>query len=258
MKLTTLISTLCAAALVAADQRTAQIYVQPISRDSDLPQPLAEVSYDPLAPSTSSIISYEAPDIPEGVSLVRIGVYDPKTSKWTAGTTATSVENFSKGYSPNLILSVNEKGDVLSAACKGVRIDAGETRDFGPKALVMVEAKGKQPELNKPVVLSPEGKKVEPEAEKTLLQKYVDVTIWVMGEIANRLQVLVGDCYCGGDDNIWRRRSKIDVDTEICDLFPCSILEPSTCKRSEDSSVHYLSKPCRSDMRTRMLPSGLT
>lgn len=173
MKVATIFSTLCAAALVAADQLTAQVYIQPVLPNSDLPQPLAEISYDPIAPTISSIVSYEAPELPESASLLRIGIYDPRTSKWTAGTTVTSVDTFSKGYSPNIILSVNEKGDVLSAACTGVRIDAGETRDFGPKAVVVVESKGKQPELNKPVVLSPEGKKVEAEPEKSLLQKYV-------------------------------------------------------------------------------------
>ena len=60
----------------------------------------------------------------------------------------------------------------MGAALKGVRIDAGQTRDFGPKAVVLVDRLGSQPELNKPVVLAPNGKKVEPEPEKTMLQKY--------------------------------------------------------------------------------------
>lgn len=55
---------------------------------------------------------------------------------------------------------------------RGVKIDAGHTRDFGPQALVVVTSAGKQPDLNKPVVLSPEGRKVQPEAEKSFLQKY--------------------------------------------------------------------------------------
>ena len=171
MKVTSLLSTLCAATLVAADQRTAQIYIQPITSTPGAPLPLAEVAYDPLSLSSSSVISYEAPEIPELSSLVRVGLYDSKSKSWIAGTTATSANTFGKGYSPNLILTVDEKGEVLSAAVKGVRIDAGQTRDFGPKAVVLVETKGKQPELNKPVVLSPGGKKVAEEPEKSLLQK---------------------------------------------------------------------------------------
>ena len=220
MKVTALFSTLCAAALVAADQRTAQVYIQPVSPNSDLPQPLAEISYDPIAPTSGSIISYEAPEIPESASLLRIGLYDPVTSKWTAGTTVTSVDTFSKGYSPNLILSVNEKGDVLGAACTGVRIDAGETRDFGPKAVVVVESRGKQPELNKPVVLSPEGRKVEPEQEKTLLQKYDHLRLHLVRLDANSLQILVGDWSCGIHDHGWRRRREIDLISKYPILFP--------------------------------------
>lgn len=34
---------------------------------------------------------------------------------------------------------------------------------FGPQARLLVAGKGKQPELKKPIVLSPEGKKVEKE-----------------------------------------------------------------------------------------------
>ncbi|KAL6855336.1 hypothetical protein ACO1O0_006477 [Amphichorda felina] len=182
MRVATFIAALCAATLASANPRTAQIYIQPLTVTTTNPEPLAEVSYDPLSLDTTSIVAYEAPEIPETADLVRIGLYDPKSSQWISGTTVASVDNFSKGFSPNLILTVDARGgEVLSAACKGVRIDAGQTRDFGPKAVVLVEGKGKQPELNKPVVLSPEGRKVE-EQEKTFLQKY-----WWMIAIAGFL-----------------------------------------------------------------------
>ncbi|KAJ3505643.1 hypothetical protein NM208_g16170 [Fusarium decemcellulare] len=70
------------------------------------------------------------------------------------------------------MLSVDDAGDVRSVAFKGVRIDAGQTRDFGPKAVVITEKKGSQPELNKPVVLSPNGRKAGEEEQKSFLQKY--------------------------------------------------------------------------------------
>lgn len=171
MKFTVLFSTICAAALVAAEQRTAQIYIQPIQSGTALPEPFAEVAYDAASLSSTSILSYDAPEIPEDAELVRIGLYDPKTSQWTSGTTIAAVDNFGKGYSPTILLSVDSKGEVLSAACKGVLIDAGQTRDFGPKAVVLVEGKGAQPELNKPVVLSPGGKRAVDEPEKSFLQK---------------------------------------------------------------------------------------
>ncbi|POR31867.1 Uncharacterized protein TPAR_07917 [Tolypocladium paradoxum] len=172
MRITALLSALCAAAAVHANPRTAQIYIQPITSSSQAPSPLAEVSYDPAALSLSSVVSYEAPDIPAAARFVRIGLYDAKARTWTSGTTVAAADNFSKGYSPNIVLSTDGSGAVVSASCKGVAIDAGQTRDFGPKVVVLPETRGKQPQLNKPVVLSPEGKKVEPEQEKTFLQKY--------------------------------------------------------------------------------------
>ncbi|PNY27578.1 Uncharacterized protein TCAP_02498 [Tolypocladium capitatum] len=173
MRITALLSALCAAAAVVhAVPRTAQIYMQPIPSSSQAPSPLAEVSYDPAALSFSSVISYDAPEIPPAARLVRIGLYDAKARAWTSGTTVAAADNFSKGYSPNIVLSTDGSGTVVSVSCKGVAIDAGQTRDFGPKVVVLPETRGKQPQLNKPVVLSPEGRKVEPEQEKTFLQKY--------------------------------------------------------------------------------------
>ncbi|KAI1107315.1 hypothetical protein F4804DRAFT_297556 [Jackrogersella minutella] len=179
MKFSSLLSGLSAlvfASLASASDRTAAIYIQPVSQSPTAPAPLAEIRYDAAVASDAEVVSYEAPEIPDEVSLVRIGLYDPSTKRWESSTSVASVENFSKGYSPTLILSVDSKGDVFSAALRGVRIDAGQTRDFGPQALVLPTGPGKQPELNKPIVLSPEGKTVVPE-EKTFLQKYW----WLIG-----------------------------------------------------------------------------
>ncbi len=118
--------------------------------------------------------AFEAPDIPADAALVRIGVYDAAgAGRWVSATTVAAAANFAKGYSPHFVLSVSDGGHYLSAAVRGVRIDAGATRDFGPQAVVVATGPGSQPELNKPVVLSPEGKKVAPPEEKTFLQKYV-------------------------------------------------------------------------------------
>ncbi|CEI65242.1 hypothetical protein FVEN_g6326 [Fusarium venenatum] len=173
MRIASFLSTICAAALAIAEQRTAQIYVQPIQSAPSLPQPLAEIAYDAASLISTEVVSYEAPELPETVSLVRVGIYDPKSEKWIAGTTAASTENFDRGYAPTILLSVDESGDVRSVTLKGVRVDAGQTRDFGPKAIVIADKKGSQPELNKPVVLSPGGRKAAEEEEpKSFLQKY--------------------------------------------------------------------------------------
>ncbi|KAK3345228.1 hypothetical protein B0H65DRAFT_425605 [Neurospora tetraspora] len=193
-----LLASLASALLVAATAATAQvvtvpIYIQPVN-SSSAPSFLAEVSYDtaqdPSSAVTPVVSAYEAPEILddlEGHELLRIGVYDKAEKKWASSTSVISAENFGKGYAPHFVLSVdesNQKGSydnqhVLGVAFKGIRIDAGQTRDFGPQAVLVRTTQGKQPELNKPVVLSPEGKQVVPQ-EKTLLQKYWWVIAIVM------------------------------------------------------------------------------
>ncbi|KAF2969878.1 hypothetical protein GQX73_g3689 [Xylaria multiplex] len=174
MKLATILSGLAGLALAGlanASERTATIYIQAVTASPVTPIQLAELQFDTLAPSEAQILTYEAPDLPDETKLVRVGVYDPASKQWASSTSVASVDNFDKGYSPTLILSVEQSGVPISVAIRGVRIDAGQTRDFGPQAMVLVTAAGKQPDLNKPVVLSPEGKQVVPE-EKSMLQKY--------------------------------------------------------------------------------------
>lgn len=170
---------LAVASLASTEPKAVPIHVQPIDSNSNAsPVPLAEVTYDNDTPEGSAAVTYyDAPELHPTVSLVRIGIYDSKANKWLGSTSVTSVENFGKGYAPHIVLSVDAtagdgEGEVLGASLRGIRIDAGQTRDFGPQAKVVTKAVGKQPELNKPVVLSPEGKNVEPE-EKTFLQKSV-------------------------------------------------------------------------------------
>jgi hypothetical protein len=172
MRLPAILSGLMAALLVAADPQTANIYIQPVLPSQEpMPALLAEVHYDTSIADPPKVLNFEFPELPDGAEHVRIGVYDPKARRWASSTSLAHVENFAKGYAPTILLTVDPSGkDVVGAALKGVVIDAGQTRDFGPSAVVNVVAMGKQPELNKPVVLSPEGRKVVQE-EKTFLQK---------------------------------------------------------------------------------------
>ncbi|WYZ37518.1 hypothetical protein EsH8_II_001024 [Colletotrichum jinshuiense] len=172
MRATTFLSALFAATLAAAETRLAKVYIEPVSLSAQKPLLLAEVEYDIKRPSESSVTSFELPELAdETAKLVRVGIYDPATARWTSSVSVASTENFAKGYSPNIILSVDASGEVVGAGLKGVRIDAGATRDFGPQAVLKVATQGKTPDLNKPIVLSPEGRKVVQE-EKSLLQKY--------------------------------------------------------------------------------------
>jgi len=207
MRIPIILWTLLGAAVVSADVRTASIYVQPVGTSATSPSLIAEIKYDVLDPSSSEVSSFEAPEIPDGAALVRIGIYDTKTKSWVSSTSVASVENFSKGFSPHFLLSVDAHGNYLGAACRGVRVDAGATRDFGPQARVVVSDSGKQPELNKPVVLSPEGKKVLPPEEKTFFQKYMasHSAEALVGTSANETQVLVASPHRGLDDHVWWR-----------------------------------------------------
>jgi hypothetical protein len=124
----------------------------------------------------------------------------------------TLAENFGKGYAPHFVVSVDGKGEVLGVSVRGVKIDAGHTRDFGPQVLVVPTVQGKQPDLNRPVVLSPEGRKVQPEQEKSFLQKYTPypgLLAWRLFANERSSQVLVGACHRGCSGNDGRRRREI-------------------------------------------------
>jgi hypothetical protein len=146
------------------------VYIQPIDGSSSPAGPLAEIKYNPST-LDAELESFEAPEISPEAKLVRIGVYDAATSTWKSSTSMTSAESFSKGFRPTLVLSLDAQGGVLGVTCKSGKIDAGQTRDFGPKVKVVKTVKGKQPDLNRPVVLSPEGTVEESVPEKTFLQK---------------------------------------------------------------------------------------
>jgi hypothetical protein len=221
-------SLLGAASVVFAGARTVNIYIQPLGSSSS-PVPLAGLAYDSSAPdpaSSASVTSYEAPDLPRSAELVRIGIYDTNQKQWTGSTSVASAENFAEGYSPHFVLSVDgTSGEevLLGASVRGVRIDAGQTRDFGPQVSLLVTSRGKQPDLNKPIVLSPEGKKVEKE-EKTFLQKFVPAphpslrapcvapALHSSRRANHTVKILVDDRHCYVTSNgRRRRRGQIDM-----------------------------------------------
>jgi hypothetical protein len=152
----------------ASELRTADVYIQTIG--SSPPKLLAEVQYDQTS-LQASLTNYEPPEFSTDSDILRLGVYDISRKVWSTSTSVTSAKSFSQGYSPTIILSLDDKGAVLGVSCRSGKIDAGHTRDFGPKVKVVSSAKGKVPDLNRPVVLK-EGKVEVPVAEKTMIQKY--------------------------------------------------------------------------------------
>ncbi len=175
MKLLTILTAFCVTALAATSNMidSTIVSIQPISASQDTPvTTLAEIKYNPSTLS-AEILSFNPPDLSSSPSsLLRIGIFDPITGTWKSSTSTTSADTFKKGYKPTIVVTLGNEGAVLSVSVKGARIDAGATRDFAPKVLVRGIQKTRGPELNRPVVLSAEGKVATPEVEKTMLQKY--------------------------------------------------------------------------------------
>lgn len=192
MRLSTFFSGALAAlaALGLADElddgpiHTADIYIQAVHRSSPAPVRLAQVGYT-VGTDHAEIRSFEAPELPKGTSTVRVGRWDAKEKHWLGSTTVASAENLARGYAPTVVLTVDSAGRVLGAALRGAAVDAGKTRDFGPRALVSVQGRGKSPTPNPPIVLSADGKVVVPQ-EKSFLQKYALVIRPLFGHLRPR------------------------------------------------------------------------
>lgn len=172
MRLLPIIAGLCALALATSDLTdSTTISIQPLSSSPDTPvTPLAEIAYNPSTLS-ASIVDFFPLELSSSSSLLRIGVYDSATSSWKSSTSTVSTASFEKGIRQTIVLNLDATGAVLGVSLKGSAIDAGQSRDFGPRVLVRGMGKTKGPELNRPVVLNPEGKVDVPEPEKTFLQK---------------------------------------------------------------------------------------
>ncbi|KFY46846.1 hypothetical protein V494_00302 [Pseudogymnoascus sp. VKM F-4513 (FW-928)] len=185
----------CTAAIIAQGQSDTDhpfatiVSIQPIDASTSSIDPLAHIQYDPTT-LEAVIASYDSPDVAPGAGLARVGVYDKATKAWASSTSILSMENFTKGYAPVITLSLGPGGDVIGVSCKSEKIDAGHTRDFGPKVTVRRTADGKTPSLNRPIALSKEGKVEKEEPEKTFMQKY-----WMFGMGILLVLVLSG----GGD-----------------------------------------------------------
>ncbi|PQE03186.1 nuc-1 negative regulatory preg protein [Rutstroemia sp. NJR-2017a BBW] len=124
----------------------ATIYIQPLSSSSSsaaAPIPLLTLSYNPSTLS-SSIQEYSPPsDLlsshPDPSSLALLGILDPLSStstptpKPSTSTSLISLENFAKGYTPTFIVTLDHEGAILGVSAKSGVVDAGATRDFGPK-----------------------------------------------------------------------------------------------------------------------------
>ena len=182
------------------------VYAWPVSAAS--PVALAEIKLSSAAstPSSSasehlvsaSLLSYTPPSIALSKDeLVRIGLYDPSTKAWIGS--ATSALSFAPQYDRKILLHMDEDGKVFHVgftAAAALKVDAEEdTSAPGKKEKknkkkqkkskqsaqevegqttieVLHSSPAPQPALNKPVVLSPDGKADDAVVDnKTFLQK---------------------------------------------------------------------------------------
>lgn len=185
------------AALVAGESylvesRSETISIQSIDTNPSPIIPLAEIRYDPST-LEAEFSSYDAPEISSQSKLVRIGIYDPTTKSWQTSTSVTSANSFNKGYAQTIILSLNVHGDVLGVSCKSAKIDAGQTRNFGPKVKAVRMVKGKTPELNRPIIASKDGTVEGEEPEKSFFQRWVHRSVLILIYLLVS-QILVGSC----------------------------------------------------------------
>ena len=150
--------------------RRTTIYAWPLSSS---PSKLADIEYSPVEQYTS-ILSYTPP--PSSSGLVRVGLYNTSTKAWL-GSTVTSAASFQPGLQGTISLNANAEGAIWrvsfhsskkTASTPQSADDAGNSQ---PLVEILRPAPAPQPHLNKPLVLSPDGKLPEKEVEKSFLQK---------------------------------------------------------------------------------------
>lgn len=149
---------------------TAVVSIQPIGASVSQVYPLAHIHYNPDT-LEAVIDSYDAPSVAPDAGLARVGIFNEVANTWVSSTSVLSMENFTKGYAPVITLSLGPGGDIIGISCKSEKIDAGQTRDFGPKVAIRGATDGETPNLNRPIALSKEGKVEVEIPEKTFLQK---------------------------------------------------------------------------------------
>ena len=158
---------LCSLAFAAEQERNIDIFAWPLSASK--PQTLAKVSF---TLNNASIKSFTSPSIPSTDDVVRVGFYHPSGS-WSG--IATAAENFNPGKEKKLLLNVNTDGEVYHVGFKArdvgniVKKNVKATDELAVEVVKM--ARGPTPVLNKPVVLTADGKVDEKEPEKTFFQK---------------------------------------------------------------------------------------
>jgi hypothetical protein len=183
-------------ALAAISDSQLTVYAWPVSAAT--PVSLAEIKLSSAAstPSSSSsdyplsatLLKYTPPSITLSKDqLVRIGLYDVSTQEWIGS--GTSALSFAPGYDRKILLHLDESGKVfhvgftaMAAQLAGAKEEKTKSGKKSSKNVqevkgettveIVLSSPAPQPELNKPVVLSPEGKaEGQEEDNRSFLQK---------------------------------------------------------------------------------------
>ena len=133
------------------------------------PTPLARVSYDPAA-QASQLLSYNPPS--DDGNLIRIGVASSISANpdlWAASLTSPASLTPSKDRRPLLRLHLGPAGEVYYVS---VSVDSRNATDSTNPGVELVQREaGPRPQLNRPIVLGPDGRNPEEAVEKTFFQK---------------------------------------------------------------------------------------
>ncbi|KAH9840359.1 hypothetical protein Tdes44962_MAKER07954 [Teratosphaeria destructans] len=151
----------------AEPERSVDIFAWPLS--SPKSSTLAKITFNSTAATVKSVSN---PSIPPHDNVVRVGFYHPSGS-WSG--IATSASNFQNGKDKTLQLHVNSDGELYHVGFKASNYGTSSKSSNKKEGLSVEVVKvrpGPTPRLNKPVVLSPDGKAPETEPEKTFFQKY--------------------------------------------------------------------------------------
>ncbi|KAK5200745.1 hypothetical protein LTR16_005046 [Cryomyces antarcticus] len=196
LPLSLLFTSLLAQSTSTPTTHTLQISAWPLTAASSTP--LARISYS--YPSlNASIDSWTPPSPPTAKSktgrsgagdtdLIRIGFHDPVKQHWRG--VVTSAASFEPQFQRRVSLHVDGNGVVFHVGVAAWRAAGGDGKQE-PEVEVVPVRRGPEPVLDKPVVVSEDGKVEGAVAEKTFLQKY-----WWALALFILVQVVMGG---GGD-----------------------------------------------------------
>ncbi|KAL2832379.1 hypothetical protein BDW59DRAFT_139142 [Aspergillus cavernicola] len=142
------------------------------------PSVLAHVSYNP-ALLKSDLIDYTPPtDLSQDLARVGFYIATPTNQKqWVGTLTSLTALRGDDSRKPTLRLHISPSNEVyhVSLSSDSTTSTSSSSSSSSPGNLhieIVTDEVGPSPHLNRPVVLSPDGKSPEEEPEKTLFQKY--------------------------------------------------------------------------------------